>query len=295
MDLEADLAGGEVFGELGGAGDLDAINPDRTFAADDEDLEVEPAALGGGGNAGALEAVDGAGREDGIKGRVDLDFEAAVAVFGGVAAEEDAAVGVVGGFDFGGEEEVGEDGGGVVDAVAIGAGGPIGTGLPGARIAEGPGLPLGDEGGGGGEFAGGEVADLVLVEEVGEVKVTGEEEMRGEGGALDEFAVLEDGELGSVESDFDFVPLIEAGGKEAQGGLAAGEGAGGVEAGLLVEVMGEEDGDALLDRAADGGSAEDEGGLGPLGETVFEGDLDVCVLAVAGPAGMLGEEGGGED
>jgi hypothetical protein len=68
---------------------------------------------------------------------------------------------------------------------------------------------------------------------------------------------------------------------------------GGVFAGLLMEVVSEEDGDALLDGAARFRGAEDDGGFGPLGELVLEGDLYVFKLAVAEPAGLLGGEANG--
>ena len=55
--------------------------------------------------------------------------------------------------------------------------------------------------------------------------------------------------------------------------------------------MGEEDGDALLDGAADFGSSQDDGGFGPLIEFVFEGDFGVFKFLITEVAGLLcGEE-----
>ncbi len=68
VDLEADLAFGEVGGELLSSGDLDAVDPDGAGAALDEDLEEEPAAFDWRGNRGTLDSVDAAGGVDAVEG-----------------------------------------------------------------------------------------------------------------------------------------------------------------------------------------------------------------------------------
>ena len=50
MDLKADLAFGEVGGELVGGGDFDSVDPDGAGLAPYQDLHVEPFAFGVGGD-----------------------------------------------------------------------------------------------------------------------------------------------------------------------------------------------------------------------------------------------------
>lgn len=58
-----------------------------------------------------------------------------------------------------------------------------------------------------------------------------------------------------------------------------------------MEVVSEKDRNALLDRAADLGSSQDDGGLCPLIEFVFEGDFGVFKFTIREVAGLLcGEE-----
>ena len=76
-----------------------------------------------------------------------------------------------------------------------------------------------------------------------------------------------------------------------EGWLGAGDCSGGVGAFAFVEVVGEEDGDALLDGAADFGSSQNDGCFSPLIEFVFEGDPGVFKFLIGEKAGLLcGEE-----
>ena len=138
-------------------------------------------------------------------------LKAAVLLLVGAAAEEDAAVGLVGGLDLGGEEEVLQDGLGVVDAVSVGAGGGVGAGLPSAGVAELPGFPILYWFGLSREFFDLQVADLVFVEELGEVEVAFALLLRRQVGVLKAFVVLNYREVVGFESEFDLVPDVVSG------------------------------------------------------------------------------------
>ena len=292
VDLEADAAGLENFrGEIVFGGGLLAVYPDGATSTLDADLEEEPAALEIGLERTALAGVEGAGLVDGIDGGVDLDLEAAVGALG-LAAEEDAGVDAVVRADHGGELKIVEDGGRIEDGVAVEALDDAVFDAPLAAVAAlAPGFErilrgeIKDAGARAGEVLHVDVAERVGVTHVGEADAA-EAEAVGEGGDLGHVEFLEDyvvdGDLaeGAAQFDLDGVPLVEGGREDFAGGQDAHNSAGDPGGGFLVVVVGEGDGKAGVLGAIATGGAQDDGGLGPLGEFVFEAEAEILVIGI---------------